>query len=475
MEEHGIILGREASGLGSPREIRSPYDSQVVGIAHFGDSSIVEQAIAAAAETFTRTSHAAAHERSQWLKRIADLIGTRKEQLAQTIAGEAGKPIRLARLEVDRAESTFRIASREALRLEGEIIPLDSVPSGEGRLGLVRRFPLGPVAAISPFNFPLNLVAHKVASALAAGNTVVLKPASQTPLSAIELGRVALEAGVPEGAFNVVPAPASEAFPLLDSEHTRVLSFTGSAEVGWHLKTRAPKKRVILELGGNAAAIVEPDAEVELAAKRLALGAFVYAGQICISVQRIYVQENIAPSFIEALIEATKKEITCGDPSDEGVLCGPMIDEANADRIMDWIEQAVEAGANLLLKPQRSGNVVSPAILSRVPKHLPVVTREAFGPVVVVESYRRFSDALQMVNDSRYGLQAAIFSNRVDRVLAAFKRLEVGGIIHNDYPTYRVDPMPYGGVKDSGVGREGPRYAIEEMTEMRLLVLKEER
>ncbi|MCK4304615.1 MAG: aldehyde dehydrogenase family protein [Candidatus Eisenbacteria sp.] len=472
MRSFGLILGEEKHDLGTKREIRSPYDNRVVGEVSFGTHSLLEDAIGLAHERFPEFAREPAHKRSAWLRAIAKSIQAHADELAQIISDEAGKPISLARAEAARAGSVFSIAAEEALRIPGELLSLDQVPDGTGRLGLVRRVPVGPIAAISPFNFPLNLVAHKVASALAAGNTIVVKPASQTPMSAIMLGRMALECGLPPGILSVVPCPASQAQPLVEDPRMRMLSFTGSAEVGWSLKALAGRKKVLLELGGNAAAIVERDADIETAARRLALGAFIYAGQICISVQRIFIQERAASRFYDAFLEAARNHIPCGDPSDETVRCGPMIDAANADRILEWIDQAVSTQeAKLLLAPQREGNVVTPVVLTKVPEQLPIVAREAFGPVVVVETYRALDPVFAKVNASIYGLQAAIFTNNVQKTLRAFEELEVGAIIHNDYPTYRVDPMPYGGVKESGMGREGPRYAIEEMTERRLLVL----
>lgn len=467
----GLILGDERHDLGTKQGIRSPYDGRNVGEVCFGNRNVLEEAISLADQRFPTYAMEPPHRRSAWLRAVATGLRNQAEKLAQIISDEAGKPISLARGEVARAASTFTIAAEEALRLPGELLTFDCVPEGEGRVGLIRRVPIGPVSAISPFNFPLNLVAHKVAPALAAGNTVVLKPASQTPMSAIVLARIVLESGVPPGVFNVVPCPASEAQPLVEDPRMRMLSFTGSAEVGWMLKAQAGRKKVTLELGGNAAAIVEPDADIDGAARKLALGAFAYAGQICISVQRIFVHERAAVRFYETFLEATQGSIPCGDPADETVLCGPMIDSGNADRILEWIDQAVSAEARLLLEPKREGNVVSPAVLTKVAADLPIVAREAFGPVVVIETYRGFNQVLDSVNASSYGLQAAIFSNDIRKVMRAFNEIEVGAVIHNDYPTYRIDPMPYGGMKESGMGREGPRYAIEEMTEPKLLVL----
>lgn len=472
MRDLGLVLGTERRDLGTPREIRSPFDGREVGRIHFGNAAVVSEAIDLATRRFASYSREPLHRRIAWLRAIADGIERHATEIARTIADEAGKPICLARLEATRAPNTFRAAADEAARLDGEVLALDKAVGGEDRIGLVRRVPAGPVGAVSPFNFPLNLASHKVAAALAAGNTVVLKPASQTPMTAVLLGRIALEAGLPEGVLNVIPSSARDAAPLLADPRIKVFSFTGSAEVGWKIKAQAPQKRITLELGGNAGAIVEPDADVAFAAERLSLGSFIYAGQICISVQRIFVHEQIAEEFTAALVRHAREEIRCGDPLDEQVVCGPLIDEGSADRVQDWFGKAIAAGGQVLLPIERDRNLLSPGILTAVPREQPISCQEAFGPVVVLEKYREFAEAVSGVNDSDYGLQAAIFTNDVRRVLAAFDSLEVGGIIHNDYPTFRVDPMPYGGVKQSGFGREGPRYAIEEMTELRLMVLR---
>ena len=471
MRLFGPVLGKEDIDSGRKIEICSPFDQIPVGVVSFGDADTVTKAIDLAVAKQTLFAETPVHQRISWLRAIAKGIRANYAELTQIICDEAGKPIRLAEGEVNRAIGTFEIAAEEAGRITGELLPLGAKPDGEGRTGLLRRFPIGPVAAISPFNFPLNLVAHKVAGALAAGNTVVLKPASQTPMSAVMLGRIALEAGLPPGVFNVVPCRAEDAEALVTDPRLKMLSFTGSASVGWALKAKAGAKKVTLELGGNAAAIVEPDSDLLEAARKLALGAFVYAGQICISVQRIFVHERAATRFYNAFLDVARNAIGCGDPNNAEVLCGPMIDDSNADRILEWIDQAVAAGGKLLLEPKRDGNVISPAVLTQVPEQMPIVAREAFGPVVVIETYRGFQKALDLANNSRYGLQSAIFSNSLPKVMKAFNKLEVGAVIHNDYPTYRTDPMPYGGVKESGTGREGPRYAIEEMTEPRLLVM----
>jgi len=393
-----------------------------------------------------------------------------EEEFARTITTEAGKPITDARREVGRAIQTFSVASEEAKRIPGEIVPLDLTPGTDAYLGLVRRFPIGPVLGITPFNFPLNLVAHKVAPCLACGNPIVLKPAPQTPLTALLLGEVVLEAGLPAGALSVVPCDNTVAEHLVTHPGLKVLSFTGSASVGWMLKAKSGKKRVLLELGGNAGVIVEPDADLGIAAQRCVTGGFAYAGQTCIAVQRIYVHESVHDRFVAELL-ARVAQVKAGDPLEEATVVGPLIDEAAARRVEDWIAEAVAQGAKLLAGGKRSGPLVEATVLADVSPAMKVSCREVFGPVVTVNRYQRFEEAIQALNESDYGLQAGLFSRDVDRIFKAYRELDVGTVLANEVPTFRADHMPYGGVKDSGLGREGVRYAIEEMTEPKLLVL----
>ena len=473
MRSFDLMIGEYRPEGATRAVIRSPYDGAEVGQVAFAGPQEIETAIQTVCDAFPIISEKPAYERAKVLRAISEGISNRAEELAGIIRDEAGKPIRFARGEVGRAVNTFSIAADEALRMEGELIPLDTVPGGEGRIGLTRRFPIGPILAISPFNFPLNLVAHKVAPAIAGGNSVVLKPASQTPMSALTLGEIALNAGLPEGVLSVVPCKRDIADRMVEDARFKKLTFTGSAQVGWRLKARAGKKKVTLELGGNAAAIVEPDTDIDFAATRLALGAFAYAGQVCISVQRIFVHQSIAAEFTDRLVTSTREEALWGYPADPEVVCGPLIDTENVERILEWIEEAKAHGARLLCGGERHGSIVTPAVLADVDPTLRMAAEEAFGPVVVLDTYNNLDEAIAKVNDSRYGLQAGIFTRNTDNVFKAFNEIEVGGLIHNDYPTFRVDPMPYGGVKDSGFGREGLRYAIEEMTEPKLLVIKE--
>jgi len=458
---------RESANL---RQIRSPYDGSTAAEVYFAEKDQVLEAIAAAEEAFGATRGLASYERSQALEKISAEISRRHEELARSIALQAGKPIRDSRVEVERAAGTFKAAAEEAKRLDGEMIPLDWIPAAQKRWGLVRRFPVGPLTAISPFNFPLNLVAHKVAPAMAAGNTVVLKPSSQVPATALLLADIIASSGYPEGGVNVIPAGYAEAEPLLTDERIKMVTFTGSPAIGWDLKKQANKKKVTLELGGNAAVVVEPDADLAIAVPRIVTGAFSYAGQICISIQRLFLHEKIYDAFMAEFLERTKK-LALGDPLDEKTDVGPMIDEAAARQTEEWVGEAVGKGARLLCGGKRRGTIYEPTVLENVRPELRISWLEAFAPIVVVYPYRDFEKALEGVNYSIYGLQAGVFTNDLKKAFRAFETLEVGGIILNDIPTFRADHMPYGGVKDSGFGREGVRYALEEMTELRLLAL----
>ena len=457
-------------GEGEAVEIRSPYDGAVVGRVFQGTREHADAAIAAAVKAFGTTRRLPAFERQRVLRQVALTLAERKEQFARTMAQEAGKPLKTARNEVDRAIFTFTVAAEESTRIHGEYLPLDWQEFTSGRWGIVRRFPLGPVAGITPFNFPLNLVAHKVAPAIAAGCPLVLKPAPQTPLTALMLAQAVQQAGWPDGALNVLPLSTEDAGLLVTDERIKLISFTGSAPVGWDIKRRAGKKKVLLELGGNAGVIVHGDADLEFAAGRCVTGGFTYAGQSCISVQRILVERPVLAKFTELLLAGVAK-LKTGDPLDESSDLGPMIRESDAARATQWVEEAVRGGARLLCGGQRKGSLMEPTVLTGTRPEMKVNCQEIFAPVVTVEAYETFDDALRQVNNSPYGLQAGIFTRDVKRLFTAFEELEVGGLIAGDVPTFRIDHMPYGGVKDSGLGREGLRYAIEEMTEPRLLVM----
>jgi glyceraldehyde-3-phosphate dehydrogenase (NADP+) len=405
------------------------------------------------------------------LERLAEAVGAHRDELARTLQRESGKPIAYARLEVARAMDTFR-ASADAVRaLVGAEVPIDAAKPGEGRIAFTRRFPVGPIVSITPFNFPLNLVAHKVGPAIAAGCANVVKPASSTPLSALHLAQLAHECGVPAGGLNVVACDRRVGQKLVEDDRFRLLTFTGSAEVGWRMKRDAGKKRVVLELGGNAAAIVLADADIDHAAARCAVGGFYQAGQSCISVQRVIVQRDVYPRFRDAMVDRTRA-IVYGDPAEDATVSGPVIDLGNADRIVQWIDEAIAAGGRRLAGGERDGAVIAPTLLENVPRDARVVADEVFGPVIVLDVVDSVDEALRVANASRFGLQCGIFTNDMRALLKAWDTIEVGGLIHDDAPAFRVDLMPYGGVRDSGLGREGPRYTLEEMTEPRLLVLR---
>ena len=470
MREYNLLIDGQPH-QGEPVEIRSPFDGQVKGTVGFAGKEQVGAAVSSAAEAAPKVAGMPRHARIEVLHKMAHLLSRRQDEIARVISDEAGKPICYARGEASRAVQNFTAAADACKNLGGEYVAVDAVAAGAGRHGIVRRFPLGAVTGISPFNFPLNLAAHKVAPAIAAGCSMVLKPASQTPMSALILGELAQEAGLPAGGLNVVPASRQAADQLVSDDRLKLLTFTGSAEVGWGMKERAGKKRVVLELGGNAAAVVGPDADLDQAIPKLVVGAFAYAGQICISVQRIFVFEALASEFKRRFVEATLDLAKVGDPADPEVIVGPMIDSSNHQRILQWIEEARAAGAEVLCGGQPVGTCVAPTVLHQADPSLKICDEEAFAPVVVVESVSSWEDAIERVNHSRFGLQCAVFTNDTRALWQCFDHIEVGGVIHNDSSLFRVDHMPYGGVKDSGLGREGPRYALEEMTEPRLLVI----
>jgi acyl-CoA reductase-like NAD-dependent aldehyde dehydrogenase len=455
---------------GDPIEVRAPHDGSVVGTVHRATAEHVETAIRAAVRAFGETRKLASHERQRILREVAAGIRRQREELAHTMALEAGKPIRTARAEIDRAVFTATVAAEEAGRIEGHWLPLDLLPATTGRSGIVRRFPLGPIAAITPFNFPVNLVLHKWAPAMACGCTIVHKPAPQTPLSALRLAGLVVEAGWPAGALNVFPLANEDAERIVTDERIRLLSFTGSNRVGWELKRKAGKKRVALELGGNAAVLIHHDTDIAFAAERCVQGAFSYAGQSCISVQRILVHRSAEEKFIAEFILRVKK-LKVGPPLEEATDIGPMISDEAARRVAGWVEEAVAGGAKLLTGGKRHGPYVEPAVLTHTRPEMRVNCEEVFGPVATITPYDDFFEALARTNDSPYGLQAGVFTNDIRLIRQAFEELEVGGVVVGDVSSFRVDHMPYGGVKDSGLGREGLRYAIQEMTEPRLLIL----
>jgi len=467
---HGFLVDGKWIEDGDTVEVKSPYDGAVVGRVFQGRRAHAEAAIAAAVKAFGTTRRLPAFERQRVLRQVAEGISKRKEEFARTLCQEAGKPIKAARTEVDRAIFTFTVAAEESTRIYGEYLPLDWQEYTAGRWGIVKRFPLGPIAGITPFNFPLNLVVHKVAPAIAAGCPMVLKPAPQTPLSSLLMAEVIQQTGWPDGGLNVLPLSNDDASVLVTDDRIKLISFTGSAAVGWQIKKNSGKKKVILELGGNAGVIIHSDADLEYAAGRCVAGAFGYAGQTCISVQRVLVQQSAYGKFVDLFL-AGVKELRCGDPLDETTDVGPLIRESDAIRATDWVQEAVRAGARVLCGGTRKGSLLEPTVLTGTRPDMKVNCQEIFAPVVTVEPYVEFDEAIRLINSSPYGLQAGIFTRDAKLMFQAFEELEVGGLLAGDVPTFRIDHMPYGGIKDSGIGREGLRYAIEEMTEPKLMVM----
>lgn len=471
MDMHPIWLAGTQVSTGKSYQHRGAYDGQDLGRVSLAGRGDISAAIHAGWAVRHQMQRLSAGAREAALRTIAEGIENTREEFAQMICTETGKPIGLARGEVGRTINTFKLCAEECLRNAGEVLPLDSIATGGSRFGVVRRFAKGLVVAITPFNFPLNLVAHKIGPAIAAGCPVILKPAPQAPLTALMLGAIMSHAGLPEGAFSIIPCENDAAQVLATDKKVAVVSFTGSDKVGWKLRELCPKKTVLLELGGNAAVIVEPDTDIQHAANRIVSGAFAYAGQVCIKVQRVFAQQEIADELQQALVNITET-VGYGDPSHEDVLCGPLINEEAAKRIEAWVREAKEIGAKVLTGGERDGQFYRPTWLTDVPEEAKVSCEEVFGPVGVIYRYTDFEAAVHAVNASKYGLQAGVFTNNLRKMMQAFQLLEVGGVIVNDIPTFRVDHMPYGGIKDSGFGREGPRYVIEDYTEPKLLAVK---
>ncbi len=469
-KEHRFYVGGEWRTSREKLSIAFPYTGKEFAYAYLASRNDVEDAIRAAQCSFLQTRELPSHARAAVCKHVAHRIQEKREELAKIITLETGKALVHSFSEVDRAASTFTLAAEEASRVGGEVLPLDISKVAEKKIGITKRFPVGPISAITPFNFPLNLVAHKLAPAIASGNPIVLKPASKTPLSALKLAGFIAETEWPKGALSVLPCTPHVAKPLVEDERFKLVTFTGSASVGWDIKNRAGKKKVVLELGGNAAVIVAEDADVDLAAKKCRIGAFYYCGQSCIAVQRMYAQEKVFSLFVKKYISEVRT-LKVGNPLHPKTELGVIVDEENKRRVKEWLQEALFAGAKILCGGKEVNGQLQPTLLTNVPTRCFVACREMFGPVKIIEKYKTFDDALRMVNDSVYGLQAGVFTNRMDYILKAFKELEVGGVMVNEVPTFRVDHMPYGGVKDSGFGREGLRYSIRDMTEEKLLVL----
>lgn len=452
-------------------DVVNPFNGSVPFVTCKATEDDAEDAVAAAVDAFSATRVLTSYARSEILAAICRGIAERKQEIAETIALESGKPLKFAMMEVERSIFVFRIASEEAGRITGEAIPLDLLESTAGTFAINRRFPIGPVFGITPFNFPLNLVAHKVAPAIAAGNTIVLKPASATPITAIMLGEIVMQSGLPEGAFSVLPMSAMLGEKLVRDDRFKKVSFTGSPGVGWHLKAISGRKKVTLELGGNAGCIVDHDADIDYASERCCYGGFAYSGQTCIALQRLFVHDAVYDEFVERFVGRVK-ELKTGDPLDESTELGPMIQVKETERAEAWIKEAVDGGAEILTGGVRRGTILEPTVIGGTTADMKVNRSEVFGPIVTVMRFSSFTDVVRDVNDSAFGLQAGIFTKDIGKIFMAYRELDVGGVIVNDVPTFRLDNMPYGGVKDSGLGREGVIYAMEEMSEMKLLVFR---
>jgi acyl-CoA reductase-like NAD-dependent aldehyde dehydrogenase len=467
--EKKLLLAGEWIETGEWIEVRSPYSHEAVARVPRAGGAEARRAVDAAEAALAEPLPA--HKRAEILVRVAGYLGRRHEEVAQTIVAEAGKPLKAARTEVTRAMTTYTMAAVEARKLAGDVVPMDASQAGVGKLAITLRKPVGVVGAITPFNFPLNLTAHKIAPALAAGCPVVLKPASQTPLSALLLAELEHEAGLPPGWLNVVAGRSAEIGDVLvDDPRVKLITFTGSGDTGWKLRERAPRKRVNLELGNSTPVIVAPDADLDDAAAKLAPGAFLFAGQSCISVQRVYVERPVYDAFVSRFV-ARAEALVVGDPADESTDVGPLIDEDSRDRVLAWIEEARASGADVLTGGALRGELLPPTVIGNVSDDAKVSCEEVFGPVCVVAPYDSLEEAIARANATRFGLQAGIFTAQVKAALRAADALEFGGVTINEAPTFRADQMPYGGVKDSGNTREGPAYAVREMTEERLVVI----
>ena len=470
--EYKLLIDGKWVGGGPALEVKNKYNGSTVGVLPTARREDLDAAIAAAERAEIVMADMPAYKRSEILLRAAALIRERADDLAKTIAAEAGKALKFARAEVDRAQTTFTFAAEEAKRLHGETIPLDAIPSGEGYFGFWTRRPVGVIAAISPFNFPLNLVAHKVAPAIASGNTLVLKPATSTPLAAVKLCQILQEAGLPAGAINLVVGSGGTVGEwLVTDPRVDKITFTGSPDVGRHILSVAGIKKVTLELGNNSPVVIAPDADLDFVAKRCAVGAFYNSGQVCISVQRIYSQKQVYEPFSEKFILATEAMVV-GDPLDERVDVGPMIDPKEVDRIEGWVKEARTSGAKVLTGGKREGAVYHPTVLADVTPEMKVISEEVFAPVASIISCDDFEESLRQANDTKFGLQVGVFTKDIDRVFKAVKRLNFGGVIINDTPAFRADHMPYGGNRQSGLGREGVRFAMEEMTNIQMVAIR---
>jgi glyceraldehyde-3-phosphate dehydrogenase (NADP+) len=469
MNTYSIYCGGKFSETGNILEVRNPHTGEIFAKTFLAGADEIETAIIAAQNVKQPMKDLPAYERAEILRTVSDKIRADRERLALILCKESGKPLRYALGEIDRAAQTFLVASEEAKRTPKEYISLDWTKPGEGKEGIVNYFPVGIVAGIAPFNFPLNLAVHKIAPAIAAGCPIILKPASPTPLSTLELAKIIDKTNLPKGAVSILPMNRKAGNQLVTDDRFALLSFTGSPEVGWEMKKNAGKKKVILELGGNAGVIVSKTADIENAVKKCLVGGFAYSGQICIHAQRIFIDKTIFQKFAEMFCDGVKK-LKQGDPADAATEISAMIDEENAKRVEKWVDEAVEAGAKVLCGGKRNGSFYPATVLTNTDRTMKVNCEEVFGPVVILEPYEHFGNAIAMINDTRFGLQAGVFTNEISEIDKAFREIDAGGIMLNDVPTFRVDHMPYGGIKDSGLGREGVKYAIMDMMEAKILV-----
>lgn len=471
MHNFGFIINGNIVFTSNKYTVKNRYTREPYAEVSLAFENDLDTAIQSAHNAFQITKTLPSHRRAKILENIASEIERQKEQLANIITIETGKPIKLSRAEVDRAITTFKFASEEVNHMFGEILPLDVTPQSEKRIGLVRRFPIGPILAITPFNFPINLPAHKIAPAIAAGNTIIFKPATACMISGIKLTEIVNDCCEILGFINCITCSGSTLNNYLADERIKKISFTGSSEVGWEIKRKAVKQKVTLELGGNAGVLLDEDSDLNFAIPRIAVGSYAHAGQICIAVQRIFVHKNIYEEFEKKFINETSK-VKYGDPFDENVIVGPMITEGDVLRVESWVNEAVQSGATILIGGKKRGDFYQPTVLTNTTPQMKVNSEELFAPVVTLEKAESFEDGIKRMNDTKYGLQAGVFTNNLTNAMKSYEELEVGGVIINDYPTFRVDNMPYGGIKESGFGREGIRYAIEEMTELKLGAFK---
>ncbi len=471
IEQRNMRIGGESRAGRDSEVVRSPFDGTPVGQVAVASASDMDDAIALAHESVALIRALPTHQRASILDGVAQRITARADELATLMARESGKPIRFCRGEVKRAALTFTLAAGETRSFGGEVLPVDLEARAEGRLCLTTRVPRGPIAAIAPFNFPLNLIAHKLAPAVAVGAPVVLKPPPQCPLTGHVLGDILHESGLPAGGLSVLHCSPETAQRMVEDERMKVLSFTGSDAVGWRLKSLAGKKQVLLELGGNAPCVVDAGVDIDAILPSIVAGAWANAGQVCIKVQRLFVHASLYEAFLEGFVRATR-DVVCGDPLDEATIVGPLIEKKHVERVLAWTREAVEGGAKQHTGGEARGQVVPPIVLTDVKPDMKVCREEVFGPVTVVEPFGTFDEALQACNRGRFGLQAGVFTHDLGHALQAFRELDYGGVMINDVPTFRVDNFPYGGTRDSGFGREGVRYAMEEMSEPKVLVMR---